>query len=71
MRANYFSVAVYLKDKASPLKGIRQYATEDYNTVYNTVLRELRKKYQLTDILKIDVWMLSESSLEGHGLKRH
>ena len=62
MKFNYFSITVYIKGRARPLTGIRQYATDNYDTVYEMTQKSLLKFYYLTDIIKIDVWPLTESS---------
>ncbi len=56
MEMNYFKITVYIKDRARPLSGFRQYPTRDYNVVYELVKKQLLKYYYLSDILKIDVW---------------
>jgi len=62
MEFNYFSITVHIKGRARPLVGIRQYATDNYDTVYEMTKKSLLKFYYLTDIIKIDVWPLTESS---------
>ena len=42
--------------------GIRQYATDNYDAVYEMTRKSLLKFYYLSDIIKIDVWPLTESS---------
>jgi len=64
MSANYFSITIYIKERSKVLKGIRVYETDSYDEVYQIVLKELLKYYYLSDILKIDVWLLSENSLQ-------
>ena len=64
MALNYYSIKVYLRNKAEPLAAIRNYPTNDYNEVYEIVSRGLSKHYSFTDILKIDVWPLLENSQE-------
>ena len=64
MNANYFSITIYIKDRSKVLKGIRIYETDSYDVVYQIVLKELLKFYYLNDILKIDVWLLSENSVQ-------
>lgn len=59
---NWYSIRVYIKDRAKPLGGFRRYPTEDYNKVYQTVQSGLLKYYSNADILKIDVWPVSESN---------
>ena len=62
MKLNYFSIIVHIKGRTRPLAGIRQYATDNYDTVYEMTKKSLLKFYYLTDIIKIDVWPLSENS---------
>ena len=64
MNANYFSITIHIKERSKVLKGIRLYNTDSYDVVYDIVLKELLKFYFLSDILKIDVWLLSEDSLQ-------
>lgn len=63
MKLNYFSITVYIKDRAKPLTGVREYATDNYDEVYEKTKKSLLKFYYLTDIIKIDVWPLSEEAL--------
>lgn len=62
MKLNYFSIIVHIKGRARPLVGIRQYATDNYDAVYEMAKKSLLKFYYLSDIIKIDVWPLTESS---------
>jgi hypothetical protein len=55
---------VHLRNKAKPLGGIRQYETNDYYEVCEIVYKELLKHYSGIDIIKIDVWPLTETSIE-------
>ena len=60
--ANYFSITIYIRNRGKALHGIRVYDTDNYDDVYKIVLDGLLKYYYLSDILKIDVWLLSENS---------
>ena len=62
MKLNYFSIIVHIKGRTRPLVGIRQYATDNYDAVYEMTKKSLLKFYYLSDIIKIDVWPLTESS---------
>lgn len=62
MSTNYFSITVHIKGKGKALHGIRVYDTDNYDDVYKIVLDGLLKYYYLSDIQKIDVWLLSENS---------
>jgi hypothetical protein len=59
---NWYCIKAYVKNKANPLGGFRRYATDDYNKVYQIVRAGLLKYYSNTDILKIDVWPVTESN---------
>lgn len=61
MKLSYFSIIVHIKGRARPLLGIRQYATDNYDAVYEMTKKSLLKFYYLSDIIKIDVWPLTES----------
>ena len=60
----YYSVKVYIKNRPKPLTGIRQYPTDNYEEVYEIIIKEVLKKVSMADLLKIDVWPLTEKSLE-------
>jgi hypothetical protein len=62
MKLNYFSITVYIKDRARPLTGVRQYTTDKYDDVYEITKKSLLKFYYLSDIIKIDVWQLNANS---------
>lgn len=62
MEVNYFSITVYIKERARPLTGVRQYATDKYDDVYEITKKSLLKFYYLSDIIKIDVWPLNAGS---------
>jgi len=64
MKANYFSITIYIKGRGKAFKGIRVYDTDNYNEVYKILLDGLLKYYYLADILKIDVSLLSENSIQ-------
>jgi hypothetical protein len=44
------------------IQSIREYETTDYNIVYQTVYDKLLEHYTKEDILKVDVWLLSQTS---------
>ncbi len=61
---NYFCITVHLYNKKTALRGIRGYGTSDYTTVHKIAMKELLKYYTKSDIMKIDVWQLTEDSPE-------
>ncbi|MBS1576913.1 MAG: hypothetical protein JST09_16575 [Bacteroidetes bacterium] len=60
----FFCITVHLYNKKTALRGIREYGTSDYNTVYKIAMREILKYYTQSDIIKIDVWPITEDSPE-------
>ena len=61
---NFYNVTVYIKGRKNALGAIREYETEDYNEVYQIVQDKLLTHYTKDDIMKIDVWPLSEHSTQ-------
>jgi hypothetical protein len=60
----FFCITVHLYNKKTALRGIREYGTSDYNTVHKIAMREILKYYTKSDIMKIDVWPITEDSRE-------
>jgi len=58
---HYFKIIVTVAGLDKPLQGIRGYTTTDYFEVYYEVQRNLLKLYSMNDIIKIDVWPVSEN----------
>ncbi|MGC4036180.1 MAG: hypothetical protein QM764_09475 [Chitinophagaceae bacterium] len=63
-KMGYFSITVYIKGRKRPLHGIRHYPNISTESVRQLSYRELMKFYVRTDITKIDVIEVNETSPE-------
>jgi len=60
----YYKITLYINGRKKPLQGIREYLTDDLSYVYELALQQTLKYYLKTDIIKIDIWPMLESSKE-------
>ena len=61
---DYYHVEVFLKNNRTPLKGVREFQSEDAKAVYGLVEGQILKHYTSEEIQKIDVWLLASWSTE-------